>query len=262
MARGIDHVVVGVDDLDAAAAAWTSAGFTVCPRGIHPWGTHNRIIQFRDRSFIELITVGEPERIVGHGAGFSFGAFVRDRLRVGEGASMLVLRSDDADADLADWASKGLEVYARFDFAREAVRPDGTRRPVGFHLAFTRDPLSPYAGFFTCRQTHPENFWNPDVQVHDNGALGIAEVDLVAGDPADHHVFLQAFAGVRDVTMTSARLTLSVPGATIAVHSPDAARMMLGVEPPANDGLSIVALAFTGARLTPRTLRGLALRSA
>ena len=57
--RGLDHLVLGVRDLEADAAFCEALGFTVGARNRHPWGTHNRIIQFPG-SFLELITVGEP----------------------------------------------------------------------------------------------------------------------------------------------------------------------------------------------------------
>ncbi|WP_146038764.1 VOC family protein, partial [Paracoccus sp. SY] len=45
--RHIDHVVVAVRDLDGAADLYARLGFQVGPRNRHPWGTENRIIQFR-----------------------------------------------------------------------------------------------------------------------------------------------------------------------------------------------------------------------
>jgi catechol 2,3-dioxygenase-like lactoylglutathione lyase family enzyme len=62
IAPGIDHVVHTVHDLDAAAAFYTALGFTIGARNRHPWGTHNRIIQFPG-AFLELLEVAEPEKI-------------------------------------------------------------------------------------------------------------------------------------------------------------------------------------------------------
>ena len=67
MPRGLDHIVHAVHDLDAAAAFYARAGFTVGTRNIHPWGTHNRIVQLPG-FFIELLSVAEPEKIVPHSA--------------------------------------------------------------------------------------------------------------------------------------------------------------------------------------------------
>src|SRR3974390_1920995 len=101
MARGLDHISHAVHDLDAAAARYARMGFTVGARNRPPWGTHNRIIQL-DRFYIELLTVGEREKIPPHGPrSFSFGAFHRDFLDRHEGLDMLLLDGRDADADPA-----------------------------------------------------------------------------------------------------------------------------------------------------------------
>ena len=47
MTRRIDHLVVAVRDLDGAAAFYERLGFQVGARNRHPWGTENRIVQFR-----------------------------------------------------------------------------------------------------------------------------------------------------------------------------------------------------------------------
>ena len=62
MARGLDHIVHAVRDLDAAADLYRRLGFTVGARNKHPWGTHNHIIQLSG-FFIELLTFAEPEKL-------------------------------------------------------------------------------------------------------------------------------------------------------------------------------------------------------
>ena len=77
MPRGIDHIVHAVRDLDAAAQLYRSLGFTVGTRNKHPWGTHNVIVQLRG-SFIELLTLAEPEKLGDDGFSNMFGAFNGD----------------------------------------------------------------------------------------------------------------------------------------------------------------------------------------
>ena len=80
MARGLDHIVHAVHDLDAAGEAYARLGFTVGARNRHPWGTHNRIVQFPG-VFIELLALGETDRIPPpRPRSLSFGAFTRDFL--------------------------------------------------------------------------------------------------------------------------------------------------------------------------------------
>ena len=78
------------------------------------------------------------------------------------------------------------------------ARPSGRtarRMKVAFSLAFARDAAAPDAGFFTCQQHYPENFWNPAFQKHANSVSGIAGVVAVAAEPARHLDFMQSFAG-------------------------------------------------------------------
>ncbi len=177
----IDHLVVAVRDLAAAAARYEALGFTVTPRASHPdeMGTANRLVQFAGHNFIELLEVDRPERLVGHDLKavpprFSFGAFNRDYLKAGAGLSMLVLAGRDSAADVARFAHAGLQTYAPFDFGRRAILPDGSEVEVAFSLAFATDPAMQRAACFTCHNRFPENFWKPAFQDHANGVERIA----------------------------------------------------------------------------------------
>ena len=82
MARGLDHIVHAVRDLDAVAALYRKLGFLVGARNAHhrAWGTRNHIIQFSG-TFIELLTVADASGIEPHTSRtFSFGAHNRDFL--------------------------------------------------------------------------------------------------------------------------------------------------------------------------------------
>ncbi|CAH1662549.1 Glyoxalase-like protein [Hyphomicrobiales bacterium] len=227
--RGIDHLVVAVRDLDAAGAFYEALGFTVGARNRHPWGTENRIVQF-DGSFIELITVGEGAVIAPHGERtFSFGAFVRDSLARGEGLTMLVLESRDAPSDALDFAAAGIGDFETFFFERHARRPDGGETTVAFTLAFARDDRAPQCGFFVCQQHFPENFWNPAFQSHANGARGVSAAVMTAENPTDHHIFLSAFTGQRDLRATSLGVSAELPRGRLDILSTDAFRSLYGV---------------------------------
>jgi len=163
MARGLDHISHAVHDLDAAAAFYERLGFIVGARNRHDWGTHNRVVQL-DRFYVELLTVGEPEKIPPHGPrSFSFGAFNRDFLARREGLSMLLLDGRDAKADAAAFRAAGIGDFDVFDFEREGRRPDGSAVKLAFSLVFAVDPRAPDAGFATCQHHFPQNFWNPAV---------------------------------------------------------------------------------------------------
>ena len=243
--RGLDHIVHAVHDLDAAGEVYARLGFTVGARNKHPWGTHNRIVQFSG-VFIELLTIGEPALIPpARPRSVSFGAFTRAFLTRGEGLSMLVLEGKGAAADAAAFRAANIGDFDVFDFEREGKRPDGAAVKVAFSLAFAEDRRAPDTGFFTCQQHYPENFWNPAFQTHDNGTSGVAGVVFVAENPADHHVFLKAFSGVSDLQSTSSGITIETPRGEIQVMGPAAYRQHYAAEPPdVARGMRLAAIRF------------------
>jgi catechol 2,3-dioxygenase-like lactoylglutathione lyase family enzyme len=202
MSRGLDHLVLAVRDLDAAARFYERLGFQVGGRNRHPWGTENRIVQFSG-SFLELITVADSAKIpTHHPRRFSFGAFVQSYLTRREGFAMLVLESQDAKTDAHLFAEAGIGDFEPFFFERRGRRPDGSEVQVGFTLAFALDEAASDVGFFVCEQHHPENFWNPVFQIHPNGATALGAVVLASPDPARHERFLTVLTGADRTTAT------------------------------------------------------------
>src|SRR6185503_3770432 len=96
---GVDHVVVTVRDLDAAAAQWKRLGFTVSPRGTHSpqMGTANYTIMFGE-DYLELLGVlHETEN----------SKPTRDYLARREGIERTAFTTDDAAAGAADLKERG-----------------------------------------------------------------------------------------------------------------------------------------------------------
>jgi hypothetical protein len=247
LARGLDHIVHAVSDLDAAAAFYARAGFTIGARNRHApaWGTQNHIVQLPG-FFVELLAMADTSGIVPHTARhFSFGAFNRDFLAGGEGLSMLVLEGKDSAAEADAFRTAGIGDFDLFNFGREGKRPDGTPVKVAFSLVFARDPQAPDMGYFTCRQHYPENFWNPALQHHANGVTGIAGIVLVANRPEDHRAFFTAFTGV-DLLATASDMTAKTPRGDIEVIEPAAFSRRFGVAPPPTArGARLAALRFS-----------------
>jgi hypothetical protein len=221
MARGLDHVVHAVLDLDAAAEFYHRLGFVVGPRNFHAWGTHNRIVQFSG-VFLELLTLAEPEKLEGKGLSVLFGRFHQKFLERYEGLSALMLESQDADADAIEFHKAGIAASQAVRFERQGSRPDGSAVTVGFGLAFATDRLAPHCAFATCRQKHPELFWDARLQAHPNTATTMRGVVLVAENPTDHHIFLSAFTGERDLQATSSGISVVTPRGEIQVMDPRA----------------------------------------
>jgi Glyoxalase-like domain len=245
MPHGLDHIVHAVRDLDAAAEFYCRAGFTVGARNRHSWGTHNRIVQLKN-CYIEILEVAEPEKIVPHGArSFSFGAFNRDFLASQEGFSILILNSSNAVEDAGAFEASGISNSRVFDFAREGTRPDGTPVKLAFSLAFASDPASPKVRFAVCQHHFPENFWDPAFQGHANGARTVPGAALVADNPTDHHIFLKAFTGVRDLHSSSIGVKARTENGDVEIMEQVAFRDQFGVSPAVDgEGMTLNGLRF------------------
>jgi glyoxalase-like protein len=252
MARGLDHIVHAVHDLDAAVDLYRRMGFQVGTRNRHPraWGTQNHIIQFPG-TYVELLSLADTSGMVPHTPRqFSFGAFNRDHLERGEGLSILVLEGRGAfDAD--EFRTNGIGDFALYEFERQGSRPDGTSVKLAFALAFASDPGMPRVGFFTSFQRHPENFWNPEFQVHANTARRVAGVMLVAQDPDRHASFLGAFTGVEASRVTTGGLRFKTPRGDVDVVTPAAFLQRFGVaSPDVSYGARLAAIRFSVADMS------------
>jgi hypothetical protein len=243
--RGLDHIVHAARDLDAAAARYRELGFTVGARNRHSWGTHNHIVQFPG-FFIELLTLGEPDKLSGDGFSENFGVYNRDFMARHDGLSMLVLESRDSGGDVAAYKAAGIAASDSMRFEREGKRPDGTPVHVAFSLAFANDKAAPDVRFFTCQQHYPENFWNPAFQSHDNGATGIASVVMVANDPARHRDFLLAYTGASGATPDGDGYSIGLPRGAIEVMTSSAYTARYGLAAPdTGGGPRLAALRFS-----------------
>jgi catechol 2,3-dioxygenase-like lactoylglutathione lyase family enzyme len=245
MARGIDHVVHAVRDLDAAAETYRRLGFLVGTRNSHPWGTDNYVIQFAG-SFIELLTLAHPDKLGSDGFSDLFGRYTGDFLKRQEGLSLLLLESRDARADQAAFREADIAASDPLHFEREGTLPDGKVVKVGFSLAFAKDALAPDIHFATCQQHYPENFWNPRFQTHANSTTGIAGVVAVAKEPARHLDFMQAFTGAKASRVDADGFAIATSRGTVEMVTPAEFLRRYGVRAPEVErGARLAALRFT-----------------
>ena len=218
--RGIDHIVLCVNDLDLCAEFYRDLGFTTTPRAQHPWGTDNCLIQLSG-SFIELLTVSRPSLISDdRPETFSFGGFNQKFLAQREGMSMLVFESIDAEADREEFMARGLTSYDKFYFERKAKLPDGSQVPVAFSLAFATDPRMPEVAFFSCQQHAPQYFWKAEYQSHANGGERILEVIMVANEPEAYAGFFSKLQEPDCVVRKGSDLAIRTPRGKIRVITP------------------------------------------
>jgi hypothetical protein len=246
MPRALDHIVHAVVDLDGAAAFYRKLGFTVGARNRHSWGTHNYLVQL-EGFYVEILAVADPELIErdAEHAGLAryFGAFHRDAIARGQGLTMLLLQSDDVADDAAAFARAGIGQSAELTFTRQGQQRDGMMTTLGFSLAFAADPMSPHTGFAIARRHNSAKFWSKALQAHPNSAHDVHGVVLVADNPTDHHIFLEAYTGQRALHSTSIGLTAATPRGTIEVVEPISFADRFGVTPHVDgDAMTFAAL--------------------
>ena len=157
----IDHAVIAVRDLDAAATDFRKLGFTLTPRGHHSIGSQNHCIMFGS-TYLELLVAP-----VAHPWLDYYRAF-------GEGLAAIALSTEDADATYAELKSKG------------ARPPMDLSRPVEGGVArfrLVRIEGSPQI-FFVQHLTR-QLVWRAEWQRHANGALELVYAALSAKEPFD-----------------------------------------------------------------------------
>ncbi len=171
---GIDHVLVGVRDLEAARHTYERLGFTVTPRGRHiGWGTANYCIMF-GADYIELIGIvdaGQPSN--------DLDKFLEAR---GEGLAGLALAADDADRTYAALKAAGAGAEPPRQLKRLLELPEGPVEP-RFTLVQLAPDTIPGARTFVCHHLTPELMRRPDWLDHANGARRIAGLTVRSEDP-------------------------------------------------------------------------------
>lgn len=227
--RAIDHIVLAVRDLDAAARVYETLGFTLTPRAAHEdrMGTSNRLAQFAGQNFIELLEVDRPEKLAPHDFTrtppfFSFGAHNRAAIAKREGMSMLAFAGDDARADIAAFEAAGVPTYTPFDFERLARLPDGREVTVSFSLAFATSPDMPSIAFFVSQNRAPQHFWKPAFQEHANGAKGIKAVYIASPAPERDSAFVARMFGGAVTPVPGGMHVACGAGQAVRVLTPDA----------------------------------------
>jgi hypothetical protein len=232
--RPVDHLVLPVTTLTLARSRLTSLGFTVAPDARHPFGTGNCCVFFRNRTFLEPITILDRAAAdIAAAEGLVFVKRIkRFTERHGEGFAMVALRSADAEADVASFTRAGIGAGPSFRFARAARLPDGTESEVGFVLAFSEHAAAPDAAFFASQHLVPDVLFQPAYLEHSNGAAGVIAAAAVAEQPGAFRDFLSAATGQPYLRVDAQEIEALVDGQRIVVVTPDGFRARYGVAAP------------------------------
>jgi hypothetical protein len=232
--RAIDHLVLPVTTLSLARSRLTRLGFTVAPDARHPFGTGNCCVFFKDRTYLEAITL--IDRAAADMAAAERNVFVRRIKRFserqGEGFAMVALTSNDADADRAAFEKAGIGGGPIYRFSRTAELPDGTESEIGVALAHAEFPASADAAFFACQHFAKDVLFNADYLDHPNGVTGISAVTAVAENPADFHMLLTGVTGRRTLRSTSPGIEAGNKKTRFLILTPAGFRARYDLDPP------------------------------
>jgi len=223
---GIDHSLIGVNDLEDARLRFQSLGFTVTPRGAHiGWGTANYCIMF-DKDYIELLGIINPE-IETNGLDTA----LAER---GEGLLGLALASDNPEQTHASLVSANLGPSDLLQLKRKLELPDGDVVPE-FKLIRLHSAGLSEKQLFICHHLTPHLIRNDQWVLHANGATGIASMVIVVDDPATLASYCRNLCGYINVTMTDDTLNVRVgDGALIFVNDKDLDMLFPGLYLPAD----------------------------
>lgn len=173
---GLDHLVVAVRDLDAAAAAWSALGFTLSPRGLHSAhiGSANYTMMFGE-DYLELLGVVTPT---------PHNQALRDFVAQREGLDRAAFTTTDAAAGVAALRARGVDAIGPVDFGRPVPMPDGSEAEARFTV-FRWPPSRRVGGLgiFACQHHTRDAVWVPELQKHANGAKRIRRCLVATDDP-------------------------------------------------------------------------------
>jgi hypothetical protein len=174
---GIDHAVVVVNDLDAAAENWKRLGFTISPRGTHSahMGTGNYTIMLGE-DYVELLGVLAATN---HNAPTQ--AYLE---RTGGGIERIAFTTPDATAGVAEIRAMGYAAIGPTDFERPVTMPDGRLSAAKFvTFQWPVDETPGGVRLFACQHKTRETVWIPELQKQANTAKRIAEVLITSPEP-------------------------------------------------------------------------------
>jgi catechol 2,3-dioxygenase-like lactoylglutathione lyase family enzyme len=173
---GVDHVVIGVADLDNAEATYRRLGFTLSPRARHSaaMGTANHTIML-EHDYFELLAVLTPT---------DRNARWREALTLGEGVVGMAAATPSAAAAREAWRAVGFDPGEVVAFSRALERPGGVRTEARFETVSLPKETLPALSLFACGQLTREAVWLPELMSHPNTAVAIRKLSLSAPDPA------------------------------------------------------------------------------
>jgi Glyoxalase-like domain len=209
---GIDHVIVGVSDLERARLGWSRLGFTLSPRGRHiGQGTANYCIMFPS-DYVELLGIVDPNEFVQRLDSF---------LAHGEGLMSVAFAAAAAPEQIrAALLRQQFHPPEPRPLARQLQLPEGTVTP-RFCLISLPPHETPGLDCFICSHLTPELMRRPEWLTHSNGALGLTGILVLVEDTTALLGPYDRLFGIQQVTTTDAVVCVQVRRHRIVFSTPD-----------------------------------------
>jgi hypothetical protein len=208
---GIDHVIIGVRDLELARHGWSRLGFTLSPRGHIGKGTANYCIMFPS-DYLELLGIVDPNDFVQR-----LDAFLARR----EGVMATAFAPAGAPEEVRS-ALQGLQLHPSEPrpLGRQLELPEGTVVP-RFSLLSLPQEETPGLDSFICAHLTPELMRRPEWLIHPNGARGLKGIHVLVQNTAALLEPYDRLFGIQQVTTTDAVACIHVGRHRIVFSTPD-----------------------------------------
>jgi Glyoxalase-like domain len=209
---GIDHVIIGVRDLERARLGWSRLGFALSPRGRHiGQGTANYCIMFPS-DYLELLGIVDPNDFVQR-----LDAFLARR----EGVMATAFAPTGAIEEVRS-AMLGLQLHPSEPrpLGRQLELPGGTVVP-RFSLLSLPQEETPGLDSFICAHLTPELMRRPEWLEHPNGARRLKGIHVLVEDTAALLEPYDRLFGIQQVTTTDAVACVHVGRHRIVFSTPD-----------------------------------------
>ncbi len=170
---GLDHYIIRVEDLPAAAEQYRKLGFTPALPGQHHTGTRNQTY-ILDANYIELLYFPQALR-----AQSRFKAYPDSY----QGPVAVALQTTDSAAVHRELAEVGIDADAPIPGGRPVHLPDGAQDAAWLNTVFPDGSLGA-PDFFTCGHLTRHLVYRPEWQQHENTARRLEALIVVHPDPA------------------------------------------------------------------------------
>lgn len=251
--RLIDHFVLVEGNLSDARKRYRRLGFNVAADGVHPFGTYNANMYFRDGPMVETLSINNHIRYaeaIDAGNTFVINDAAFRSVHGDNGFSHIVVTSTDADQDHNSFLELGVSGGDIVSFSRQFERPDGKMETIAAKLAFATHSQAPSAFYFSCEDVVSPEIDRSSLLEHENGALGANQVVSCSSEPSIYADFLGRLFESKEISTSEQKLECQIPNARVSIVTPEALAQDFGIKPDRNGvGLLHRGLVFSVAEL-------------